>query len=111
VVFGAIDAKTGAAGSLLNLFADERLNHHTELLGEVLAPACGQLLRDFFAERRAQQRADKGAGGDGDGTDGDVVDGDDGGDDAEAAPAANEPIPTGEVFELGPPADPGPASR
>jgi tRNA(adenine34) deaminase len=109
VVFGASDAKTGAAGSLLNLFAHERLNHHTELLGEVLAPACGQLLRDFFAERRAQQRAENSAGADGDGT-GDV-DGDDGGDDAEAAPAVSEPIPTGEVFELSPPVDAGPAPR
>ena len=58
VVFGAPDPKTGAAGSVLDLFAEPQLNHQTELVGGVLAPACGQLLREFFAERRAQQRAE-----------------------------------------------------
>jgi tRNA(adenine34) deaminase len=57
VVFGAWDPKTGAAGSVLNLFTQPQLNHHTELLGGVLEPACGALLRQFFAERRAQQKA------------------------------------------------------
>lgn len=57
VVFGAPDPKTGAAGSVLDLFALPQLNHHTEVLGGVLAEPCGQLLRDFFAERRARQRA------------------------------------------------------
>ncbi|HEY2978911.1 MAG TPA: tRNA adenosine(34) deaminase TadA [Burkholderiaceae bacterium] len=57
VVFGAWDPKTGAAGSVLDLFAQEKLNHHTEVQGGVMAEACGQLLREFFAERRAQQRA------------------------------------------------------
>jgi len=57
VVFGALDPKTGAAGSVLDLFAENRLNHHTEVVGGVMADACGQLLRDFFAERRAQQKA------------------------------------------------------
>ena len=59
VVFGASDPKTGAAGSVLNLFGEPRLNHHTEAVGGVLAEPCGQLLRDFFAERRAQQRAER----------------------------------------------------
>ena len=59
VVFGAVDPKTGAAGSVLNLFDESRLNHHTSLHGGVLAEACGQVLRDFFAERRAQQRAER----------------------------------------------------
>jgi tRNA(adenine34) deaminase len=59
VVFGAVDPKTGAAGSVLNLFDESRLNHHTALHGGVLAEACGQVLRDFFAERRAQQRAER----------------------------------------------------
>lgn len=63
VVFGAPDPKTGAAGSVLNLFAQAQLNHHTELVGGVLAEACGQVLRDFFAERRAQQRAARLAAG------------------------------------------------
>jgi len=57
VVFGAVDPKTGAAGSLYNLFDDPRLNHQTALHGGVLAEPCGALLRSFFAERRAQQRA------------------------------------------------------
>ncbi len=84
VVFGAPDPKTGAAGSVLNLFAEPRLNHQTTVVGGVLAEACGTLLRDFFAERRAQQRAGRGAG--------DPAA-------AEAAPVV-EPIPAGEAIEL-----------
>lgn len=53
VVYGATDPKTGACGSVVNLFAEEKLNHHTELLGGVLADECGILLKSFFAERRA----------------------------------------------------------
>jgi len=56
VVFGAADPKTGVAGSVLNLFAESRLNHHAEITGGVLADACGQMLSDFFAARRAAQR-------------------------------------------------------
>jgi tRNA(adenine34) deaminase len=59
VVFGAPDPKTGAAGSVVDLFAQSRLNHHTEVLGGVLAEPCGALLRQFFAERRAQRRAER----------------------------------------------------
>jgi tRNA(adenine34) deaminase len=81
VVFGAADPKTGAAGSVLDLFAQPQLNHQTQLQGGVLAAACGQLLRDFFAERRAQQRGERAL---------------------TAAPQAAEAcIPTGEVLELG----------
>lgn len=57
VVFGAVDPKTGVAGSVIDLFANEQLNHHTQIMGGVLAEPCGQLLREFFAERRARQRA------------------------------------------------------
>lgn len=57
VVFGAFDPKTGAAGSVINVFDIAQLNHHTLLQGGVMAEACGQVLRDFFAERRAQQKA------------------------------------------------------
>ena len=57
VVFGARDPKTGVAGSVLDLFADRRLNHHTAVQGGVMEDACGALLREFFAERRAQQKA------------------------------------------------------
>ena len=56
VVFGARDPKTGVAGSVIDLFADRRLNHHTQVLGGVLEASCGTLLRQFFAERRAQQK-------------------------------------------------------
>ena len=89
VVYGASDPKTGAAGSVLDLFAESRLNHQTTLHGGVLAPACGQLLRDFFGERRAQQRAER---------------------EAVEAPVIDA-IPTGEAVELGPPIEPEPPSR
>jgi tRNA(adenine34) deaminase len=57
VVYGAADPKTGACGSVLDLFAQERLNHHATVTGGVLAPECGQLLKDFFAARRLAKRA------------------------------------------------------
>ncbi len=56
VVFGASDLKTGACGSVLNLFTEQRLNHHAEMTAGILAEECGQLLSDFFAARRAQQQ-------------------------------------------------------
>jgi tRNA(adenine34) deaminase len=62
VVYGASDPKTGACGSIVNLFEQEKLNHHTELVGGVLAEECGALLREFFAERRRQGQADRLAG-------------------------------------------------
>ena len=52
VVFGASDPKTGAAGSVLNLFAEPRLNHHAVVEGGILADECGALLSSFFAARR-----------------------------------------------------------
>lgn len=52
VVFGARDPKTGAAGSVIDLFAEERLNHHAEIAGGVRAEECGALLSAFFAARR-----------------------------------------------------------
>ena len=55
VVYGARDLKTGVHGSVLDLFAVERLNHHTEIVGGILAEECGRLLSDFFAERRQQR--------------------------------------------------------
>jgi tRNA(adenine34) deaminase len=61
VVFAASDPKTGAAGSVIDLFADARLNHHTAVQGGVLAAAAGTLLREFFAQRRAAQRAERDA--------------------------------------------------
>ena len=52
VVYGAADPRTGAAGSVVDLFADTRLNHQTRVQGGVLADACAALLRGFFAPRR-----------------------------------------------------------
>lgn len=57
VVFGAQDYKTGAAGSVLDLFAQPQLNHHATIQGGVMADECGKVLTDFFAMRRAQQKA------------------------------------------------------
>ena len=54
VVFGASDAKTGVAGSVLNIFEQSQLNHHTQVSGGVLAEECAQLLKDFFAHRRRE---------------------------------------------------------
>lgn len=55
VVFGAADPKTGAAGSVVDLFAQTQLNHHTRVQGGVLADVCAGVLQDFFVERRAAQ--------------------------------------------------------
>lgn len=65
VVFGAPDPKTGACGSVINLFEQEKLNHHTEVTGGVMAEECGALLKEFFAERRraAQKLIDQAVGG------------------------------------------------
>jgi tRNA(adenine34) deaminase len=52
VVFGARDPKTGSAGSVVDLFAEPRLNHHATLTGGVLAEESGALLGAFFAARR-----------------------------------------------------------
>lgn len=57
VVYGAQDPKTGACGSVLDLFAESRLNHQTTVEAGCEAEACGQILKDFFAERRAQRKA------------------------------------------------------
>jgi tRNA(adenine34) deaminase len=73
VVYGAADPKTGAAGSVVDLFAEPRLNHHTAVQGGVLADASAALLREFFAERRAARKAER---------------------------LADAPIPAGEVMEL-----------
>ena len=59
VVFGAPDPKTGAAGSVLNLFEQASLNHQTQVQGGVLAQPCGDLLRTFFAQRRLTHRAER----------------------------------------------------
>ncbi len=62
VVFGAADPKTGAAGSVVDLFASRQLNHQTQVQGGVLADECAALLAAFFRERRSQHRAEARAG-------------------------------------------------
>ena len=57
VVFAAADSKTGAAGSVLDLFAIPKLNHHTTVEGGLLSDLAGNQLRAFFAQRRAMQKA------------------------------------------------------
>ncbi len=57
VVYGARDLKTGVHGSVVDLFAVDRLNHHTQVLGGVLADECGALLSSFFAARRLASRS------------------------------------------------------
>lgn len=52
VVYGALDEKAGAAGSLWDVVRDRRLNHRPEVIHGVLAEECSQLLTDFFRDRR-----------------------------------------------------------
>jgi tRNA(adenine34) deaminase len=52
VVFGTLDPKAGAAGSVIDLLAQPRLNHRPEVVGGLLAAECAALLTDFFAARR-----------------------------------------------------------
>src|SRR5436305_8579694 len=52
VVFGTVDPKAGAAGSVLNVLAEPRLNHRPQVDSGLLAHECAALLTDFFASRR-----------------------------------------------------------
>jgi len=52
VVFGAADPKTGAAGSVINVFSEKQINHQTQVEGGIMSEECGQILRNFFKERR-----------------------------------------------------------
>jgi tRNA(adenine34) deaminase len=56
VVFGAADAKTGAAGSVIDLLGQPQLNHHTRVQGGVLSADCQALLQNFFRDRRSAAR-------------------------------------------------------
>ncbi len=58
VVYGAADPKTGACGSIVDLFADPRLNHHATVVGGVAAVDSAKLLSEFFAERRRNNSSD-----------------------------------------------------
>ncbi len=56
LVWGAKDPKTGACGSVVDLFSQPLLNHHAQVASEVMAPESAALLRGFFAQRRARAR-------------------------------------------------------
>ena len=52
LVFGCVDPKTGACGSIYNIVQDERLNHHVAITSGVLEDQCSGVLRDFFLRKR-----------------------------------------------------------
>lgn len=56
LVFGASDPKTGACGSVVDLMDEPQLNHHTQVMGGIMAEECGGLLSQFFVERRKKPR-------------------------------------------------------
>ncbi len=87
VVYGARDPKAGAAGSVIDVFGNGALNHHTAVEGGVLADAAGDVLRSFFAERRERYRQRHGNVGEA------IVQGTD-------SPGVDEPIPAGESVEV-----------
>jgi tRNA(adenine34) deaminase len=89
VVFAAADPKTGAAGSVIDVFGNRALNHQTDVVGGVHAEQAGALLREFFAQRRAELRAERDAAATSD----------------LPTPDDAAPIPTGEVIESQPPSD------
>lgn len=59
LIYGASDPKTGACGSVVNLMAEPKLNHHTEISGGVLATECGGLLSSFFSARRKKAKTEQ----------------------------------------------------
>jgi tRNA(adenine34) deaminase len=54
LVYGTADPKTGACGSVIDLFAEAKLNHHATVTPGVMAEECAALLREFFAAKRAK---------------------------------------------------------
>lgn len=55
LVYGASDPKTGCCGSVVNLMAEDKLNHHCEVTSDLLADECGALLSTFFRQRRLKK--------------------------------------------------------
>ena len=56
VVFGAFEPRAGAAGSVINLLQNEQFNHQVEITSGLLAEECGQILKDFFAQKRRARK-------------------------------------------------------
>jgi tRNA(adenine34) deaminase len=83
VVYGARDPKAGAAGSVIDVFANAALNHHTRVEGGLLGEDAGVVLRSFFVEKRERYRQRRAAAAP-------LVDTD----------LASEPIPAGESLEI-----------
>jgi len=52
LIYGASDPKTGACGSVVNLMAEAKLNHHAKVTGGIMASECGLVLSNFFSDRR-----------------------------------------------------------
>jgi tRNA(adenine34) deaminase len=59
LVYGASDPKTGCCGSVINLMAEQKLNHHCEVVRGLMAEECGALLSSFFRQRRLDKAQDK----------------------------------------------------
>jgi tRNA(adenine34) deaminase len=59
VIFGVRDPKAGAAGSVISLFTENRLNHQPEVQEGILAEPCGRLLKEFFKDLRNKKSEDK----------------------------------------------------
>lgn len=59
LVYGASDPKTGCCGSVINLMAENKLNHHCEVTSNVIGDECGSLLSSFFRQRRLDKAQDK----------------------------------------------------
>ncbi|MDD2932930.1 MAG: tRNA adenosine(34) deaminase TadA [Methylotenera sp.] len=59
LIYGASDPKTGACGSVVNLMAEPKLNHHTDITKGVLAQECGAMLSAFFSARRQKSTASR----------------------------------------------------
>lgn len=59
LVFGAKDAKTGSAGSIMNLLQEPRLNHQVEVTSDVMSEQCGAVISAFFKRRREEKKAAK----------------------------------------------------
>ena len=59
VVYGTVEPKTGACGSVVDLFAEDRLNHHADVVGGLLADACADVVSSFFRRRREEARLAK----------------------------------------------------
>lgn len=59
LVFGAFDAKSGAAGSVMQILQHPQLNHRVSITGGILQDECGALLSDFFRQRRREIKQQK----------------------------------------------------